>query len=228
MINEADAAINEMNGIDLNGKRLGVEHSRRNRPRSPTPGKYFGAIKRDRPPYPSSRYYHQSRHAPPHYNYNGSDGHRGYSGHGPSMNSHSYDHPPASYSRPPRFPDSRRYPQSPSYPPGAYDDRSRGPAHYRNEYNSFGAARSFEDRRRPDFDRRGPPTVAPGIPPVNSLPLRGQPYPPRYDPYPPHQDPSPRSPPYVGGAVRRYGGAPQPPFYESGSRGPRSRSPPRI
>ncbi|KAI9614586.1 hypothetical protein KEM48_005897 [Puccinia striiformis f. sp. tritici PST-130] len=44
---EADAAMNALNGYDLFGKPLNVEKARRGRARTPTPGQYFGPAKRD-------------------------------------------------------------------------------------------------------------------------------------------------------------------------------------
>lgn len=47
----AAAAIEAMNGFDLEGKRLGVEKAHRGRPRTPTPGRYYGPPKRGKPNY---------------------------------------------------------------------------------------------------------------------------------------------------------------------------------
>lgn len=43
----AAAAVEAMNGFELQGRRLGVEKARRARPRTPTPGRYYGPPKRE-------------------------------------------------------------------------------------------------------------------------------------------------------------------------------------
>jgi len=47
---DAEAAVQALNGFDLLGRNLRVEKARRARARTPTPGKYFGPPKRDEPP----------------------------------------------------------------------------------------------------------------------------------------------------------------------------------
>ncbi|GAB7345223.1 hypothetical protein MBLNU457_3597t2 [Dothideomycetes sp. NU457] len=48
---QADAAKNGLNGEVYEGRTLSIEKARRSKPRTPTPGKYFGPPKReDRPP----------------------------------------------------------------------------------------------------------------------------------------------------------------------------------
>lgn len=42
---EADAAIEGMNGVELSGRTLLVQKARRGRARSPTPGRYHGPPK---------------------------------------------------------------------------------------------------------------------------------------------------------------------------------------
>ncbi|KAK9469324.1 hypothetical protein V1512DRAFT_5313 [Lipomyces arxii] len=44
---EADAAREGLQGFELEGKLLSVQVAKRNRPRSPTPGKYFGPRRRE-------------------------------------------------------------------------------------------------------------------------------------------------------------------------------------
>ncbi|KAF2154869.1 RNA-binding domain-containing protein [Myriangium duriaei CBS 260.36] len=44
---QADAAKNGLNGETIQGRTLSIEKARRSRPRTPTPGKYFGPPKRD-------------------------------------------------------------------------------------------------------------------------------------------------------------------------------------
>ncbi|KAK0554613.1 hypothetical protein OC845_000645 [Tilletia horrida] len=46
---DAEAAVNALNGYDLLGRTLRVEKARRARARTPTPGKYHGPPKRDEP-----------------------------------------------------------------------------------------------------------------------------------------------------------------------------------
>lgn len=41
-IPEADNAIEALHNKDLNGRRIGIEKAKRDKPRSPTPGRYFG------------------------------------------------------------------------------------------------------------------------------------------------------------------------------------------
>lgn len=43
---EADAARDGLQGKELEGRTLSIEKARRSRPRTPTPGKYFGPPKR--------------------------------------------------------------------------------------------------------------------------------------------------------------------------------------
>lgn len=51
---QADAAKNGLNGETIEGRTLSIEKARRSRPRTPTPGKYFGPPKRGkRKPYPT-------------------------------------------------------------------------------------------------------------------------------------------------------------------------------
>ncbi|KAI4102276.1 MAG: hypothetical protein L6R37_004468 [Teloschistes peruensis] len=44
---QADAAKEGLQGEDIDGRTLSIEKARRSRPRTPTPGKYFGPPKRD-------------------------------------------------------------------------------------------------------------------------------------------------------------------------------------
>jgi len=44
---EAEQAIEETNGKELNGRKLRIEKARRSRPHGPTPGRYMGKSKRD-------------------------------------------------------------------------------------------------------------------------------------------------------------------------------------
>lgn len=55
---QADAAKEGLQGENIEGRTLSIEKARRSRPRTPTPGKYFGPPKRDdvRPPPRGGRY----------------------------------------------------------------------------------------------------------------------------------------------------------------------------
>jgi len=46
-VQEAEKAIEEANGRELNGRKLRIEKARRSRPHGPTPGRYMGKSKRD-------------------------------------------------------------------------------------------------------------------------------------------------------------------------------------
>lgn len=126
-VDGADAAIAALHGEDLQGRTLAVEKAKRKRPRTPTPGKYFG------PPKPR-----RSR-PPPH--------HRGYDDRGGG-----YDR----YERYDRYHD-RGGPGGygpPSYRGGrGYDDRDR--ERYDDPYyrGSRGGSRYGDDRRDRDRDR---------------------------------------------------------------------------
>lgn len=50
---QADAAKEGLQGEVIEGRTLSIEKARRSRPRTPTPGKYFGPPKRGKPSYPS-------------------------------------------------------------------------------------------------------------------------------------------------------------------------------
>ena len=43
---QADAARDALQGENVDGRTLSIEKARRNRPRTPTPGRYFGPPKR--------------------------------------------------------------------------------------------------------------------------------------------------------------------------------------
>jgi len=53
---QADAAKEGLQGEVIEGRTLSIEKARRSRPRTPTPGKYFGPPKRDDPRQPRGRY----------------------------------------------------------------------------------------------------------------------------------------------------------------------------
>lgn len=46
---QADAAKEGLQGENIDGRTLSIEKARRSRPRTPTPGKYFGPPKRGKP-----------------------------------------------------------------------------------------------------------------------------------------------------------------------------------
>ncbi|KAL7273466.1 hypothetical protein RUND412_003670 [Rhizina undulata] len=78
-LEQADSAKEGLQGDMFEGRTLSIEKARRSRPRTPTPGKYFGPPKREddyRRGPPSSRYEERARY-PPRRNYDDYD--RGYS-----------------------------------------------------------------------------------------------------------------------------------------------------
>lgn len=42
---DADRAIEALNGLELEGRAIRVERAKRGRPRTPTPGRYYGPAK---------------------------------------------------------------------------------------------------------------------------------------------------------------------------------------
>ncbi|SGY20035.1 BQ5605_C017g08444 [Microbotryum silenes-dioicae] len=129
---EADAAIAGLNATELMGRTMNVQHARRGRARTPTPGQYHGPPKRDELPPRGSAYgsdrggggydrgYDRSGY--------GGGGGGGYGGRGGSYH------------------DDRRPPPPPAgY--GAYDDRRGG-----GGYDSYAQPmRRYDDRRRDDY-----------------------------------------------------------------------------
>jgi len=124
----ATACIENLHDTEIDGHKITVEKARRNRPRSPTPGKYLGSDRartaRARPP-------------PPSYSYGGGSYRSGGGGGGNRYNAaaaaaaayapyygYGYPYPPASYGRPsyPVYP-TARYPER--YQP--YNRRDRSP-----------------------------------------------------------------------------------------------------
>jgi transformer-2 protein len=45
-VEDADRVIDALNGAELNGRAISVEKAKRNKPRTPTPGRYQGPPKR--------------------------------------------------------------------------------------------------------------------------------------------------------------------------------------
>jgi RNA recognition motif-containing protein len=54
---QADAAKSGLQGEVYEGRTLSIEKARRSRPRTPTPGKYFGPPKRSKQPRPQHTYF---------------------------------------------------------------------------------------------------------------------------------------------------------------------------
>lgn len=144
-VEAADAVMNNLNGTKLEGKMLSIEKARRKRPRTPTPGKYFGPpkVRGRRPPPP--RYDDRYR--------------RDY--YGRSRYDDRYD----DYYRRPRYEDRDRYYRDRGY--SRYDERDRyaapaGGRYYRGEYprGDYRDDRyQREDRygRDRDYGRSAPP-----------------------------------------------------------------------
>ncbi|CAN6610520.1 hypothetical protein TRVA0_004S02762 [Trichomonascus vanleenenianus] len=170
----ADSAIKELNGYMLAGKTLSLEKAKRKRPRTPTPGKYFG------PPKPR-----RGRGPPRHYDdrYRG-DRYRDFRGPPPQSSRYEGDRRAGGYSeggyysRRPRYDDrdSRdRYYRDRSYG-GRFEDRER-------ERERYPAPREYRDR---GYDRRDSRE--------ERLPPREERLPPREERLPPRDEP--RAPPY--------------------------------
>lgn len=150
----ADAAMTALNGHELVGRVLAIEKARRKRPRTPTPGRYFGPLKprrmgrgdrygggyRDR-----DRYYGGSS--------GGGGGGRRYD------DRPRYDDP---YRRP-RYEDRDRYyadRDRGGY--GRYDDRERYGRDYRDPYDrGYERLPPRDERYRDERDRYGPPPPPP-------------------------------------------------------------------
>ncbi|KAK0566371.1 hypothetical protein OC844_000771 [Tilletia horrida] len=124
---DAEAAVQALNGYELLGRNLRVEKARRARARTPTPGKYFGPPKRDEPPYGGrggGRYDDRG--------YGGSS-----YGRGPPRGYDDYGRRPPSPPRGGRYDDRYAPPRGGGYrdysPPrggGRYDDAPRGGGRY--------------------------------------------------------------------------------------------------
>merc|ERR1712029_551466 len=121
---EADAAKDGLQGEVYEGRTLSIEKARRARPRTPTPGKYFGPPKRDeRPPRGGYRDRYDDR------GYGRRDDYRG----GDRYRDDRYERRGGGYGydRPPRGPPpdvvgyGRDAPAGDAPPPRSYDDRRR-------------------------------------------------------------------------------------------------------
>ncbi|KAK4508315.1 hypothetical protein PRZ48_002053 [Zasmidium cellare] len=153
---EADAAKEALQGETYEGRTLSIEKARRARPRTPTPGKYFGPPKRDdRPPrggYRGGDRYHDDR-------YDRRDDRRGGGGYRDRYDDRGYGRRddyggPRSdrYGRDDRYGDRR----GGGYGGGGYDRPPRGPppeasgAGYGGDSGAPPARGGYEDRRRYD------------------------------------------------------------------------------
>ncbi|KAF2232905.1 RNA-binding domain-containing protein [Viridothelium virens] len=146
---QADAAKEGLQGEVYEGRTISIEKARRSRPRTPTPGQYYGPPKRDdfRGP-PRGRYRDR---------YDDRRGYRGYDDHGgsrSSRNREAYDD--RSYGRREGYgsrhidryaSSSRDYGHESRRGGGYYDRESRGGGYSGKDYGSGG--RSF-DTRGPD------------------------------------------------------------------------------
>lgn len=149
---DADAAKDALQGEVYEGRTLSIEKARRARPRTPTPGKYFGPPKRDdRPARGGYRDRYDDRGPPRRY-----DDRRGgprdrYDDRGYGRR---YDDRGDRYSRDDRYGGERGGDRRGGY--GGYDRAPRGPPPERSGYDaapSGGAPpppRDYDDRRRYD------------------------------------------------------------------------------
>lgn len=149
---DADAAKDALQGEVYEGRTLSIEKARRARPRTPTPGKYFGPPKRDdRPARGGYRDRYDDRGPPRRY-----DDRRGgprdrYDDRGYGRR---YDDRGDRYSRDDRYGGERGGDRRGGY--GSYDRAPRGPPPERSGYDaapSGGAPpppRDYDDRRRYD------------------------------------------------------------------------------
>lgn len=154
-VTDADKAIEELTGHTIAGRTLSVEKARRKRPRTPTPGKYYGPRKARRGggrPRFDDRY------------------RRDY----PRYEDRRYDDRPSRYDDPyrrPRYDDRERY----------YRDRERGGDRYRMDDRERYPPRDNRDRYERRYSReehRFPPRD-------DRLPPRDDRLPPRDDRLPP-------------------------------------------
>lgn len=149
----ADTALSGLSGHVLAGKTLSIEKAKRKRPRTPTPGKYFG------PPKPPKRGRGGFR---PDFGGRGGYGRDRFYGRGPP---------------PPRY-DDRRPPYDDYYSrgggrPSRYDDHRD----YRDRYYRDRGSRYGDDRYGPpppphprDYNRYGPPRSPPPPPRNDRVP----------------------------------------------------------
>ncbi|ORY93258.1 hypothetical protein BCR43DRAFT_496595 [Syncephalastrum racemosum] len=122
---EAERVIAGVNGTDVDGRMITIEKARRSRPRTPTPGRYYGPPKRGpRPPRGGDprydRYYERSymdRYDPPRYERGGYDRYdRGYD----RYERGGYDRYDRGYDRYDRRPPPPRYDPYPPRPRSPY------------------------------------------------------------------------------------------------------------
>lgn len=149
-VTAADEAISNLNGTTVSGRALSVEKAKRNRPRTPTPGKYFGPpkVRRGRSRY-DDRYHDR----------------RDFRGGSRYDRGGRYDDP---YRLPPRYDDRDRFDRyRGDFRGSRYDDRGRyesryPPRDYRDRYDRSdrgdrGDRRYSRDDRMPPREDRAPP-----------------------------------------------------------------------
>lgn len=142
---QADAAKEGLQGEVIEGRTLSIEKARRSRPRTPTPGKYFGPPKREDPRQSHGRYgggrdYDDRRRG----GYGGRDDYRGYRG------ERSYRDDDRGYA--PRGVD--RYSRDDRYGRGGDERRGGG---YNDRYDRGGDRDGFRSREAPPAAAYGDP-----------------------------------------------------------------------
>jgi len=141
---QAEAAREGLQGEQIDGRTLSIEKARRAKPRTPTPGKYFGPPKRDGP---RPRFDDRRRGGGGGY---GRDDPYRYRGYERRYDDRSYDR---GYDR--GYRDDRRYDDRGGYGRD-YDRRDRGEGSYGGGRERYGGGR--EDRDRYGGDRGSAPS----------------------------------------------------------------------
>lgn len=149
---DAEVAIRNVNGIEIDGRTIKAELAKRRRPRTPTPGRYFGEKKRGPDPrvdpYPRQRpipdyrdAYRDSFHQDPYYRSRG--------GYSPPPPPYRYDRYPPARDPYARAGYERRSPPPP--PPRGYDrtyDRRSPPRH---QYLPTSTGMHYDPNPRPRY-----------------------------------------------------------------------------
>lgn len=114
----SEAAMDALNGYELDGRKISVQKARRNRPRSPTPGEYRGISRRRRAP---SRFHPHVPHYPPYRRDNSRRYHHPYGRYPPRDYRYDDHYAYERYARP-RYPVGDEHVGG-RYPNRPYDDR---------------------------------------------------------------------------------------------------------